>query len=399
MKILIAEDDMTSRTILEGTLPKWGYEVVSTPDGVRAWEVLQKPEAPQLALLDWMMPGMNGLTLCRKLREQEREAPLYVIMLTAKSDPGDIALGLEAGADDYVAKPYHMTELRARVDVGRRTIELQHQVQHYALEMEHLARQRAVQLAHSDRMATLGILSAGVAHEINNPMSFIAINTQTLESNWEAIRTSLAGQGTADQVQRAQLLAAEVPAIFADIKSGVERIRAIVDGLRTYSRSEGTRQPDVCLGGCVGAALKLCANRLKYNITLDNTVPADLPHVKANPRELEQVFINLFINAADVMEEDNGGRGTLTISATGEKDRVEIRVRDTGPGISEDNLGMVFAPFYTTKGVGKGTGLGLSISRNIIEDHNGTLTVRNHPAGGAEFCVSLPAALVADEKR
>ena len=128
MRILIAEDDATSRAMLQAVLGKWGYEVAGASDGDEAWALLQEKGAPQLALLDWMMPGIDGVSLCRKLREQPRQAPLYLILLTAKSERADIVKGLEAGANDYIAKPYDISELRARVEVGRRMLEVQGQL-------------------------------------------------------------------------------------------------------------------------------------------------------------------------------------------------------------------------------------------------------------------------------
>lgn len=126
MKILIAEDDMISRRLLETTLIKWGYEVIVTCDGVAAWELLQSVDPPPLAILDWMMPGLDGLQLCRKIRGIPTSTPPYLILLTAKGRREDIVTGLRAGANDYVTKPFDREELHARVQVGVRIIELQH---------------------------------------------------------------------------------------------------------------------------------------------------------------------------------------------------------------------------------------------------------------------------------
>jgi len=124
MKILIAEDDVTARIMLQAILIKWGYAVISASDGEEAYTLFQQIDAPQLAVLDWEMPGMDGATLCRRLREQERSDPLYLILLTSRGEREDIVQGLEAGADDYIAKPYDTEELRARVNVGNRMIKL-----------------------------------------------------------------------------------------------------------------------------------------------------------------------------------------------------------------------------------------------------------------------------------
>ncbi len=125
MRILVADDDLTSRLVLTGVLRKWGHEVVATVDGTAAWEAMRRPEAPALAILDWMMPGLSGVEVCSRVRSLESDQPPYLILLTSKGEKADVVAGLEAGADDYLAKPFDPGELRARVDVGRRMIELQ----------------------------------------------------------------------------------------------------------------------------------------------------------------------------------------------------------------------------------------------------------------------------------
>jgi phosphoserine phosphatase RsbU/P len=125
VKILIADDDFTSRTILAGVLKKAGHEVMETADGRQAWEELKKPGAPELAILDWMMPELDGPEVVRRVRAVQTDRPPYIIMLTTKDEKADIIAGLEAGANDYLAKPFDAGELRARVGVGRRMVEMQ----------------------------------------------------------------------------------------------------------------------------------------------------------------------------------------------------------------------------------------------------------------------------------
>ena len=125
MNILIAEDDLTSRTVLEAVLTKQGHEVTAVGNGVEAWQALQQPDAPALAILDWMMPEMDGLEVVRRVRSRQTDRPPYIIMLTAKGEKTDIIAGLDAGANDYLAKPFDPGELRARVEVGRRMVEMQ----------------------------------------------------------------------------------------------------------------------------------------------------------------------------------------------------------------------------------------------------------------------------------
>lgn len=125
MRILIAEDDPTSRAVLWGVLQKSGYDVVETCDGAAAWAALQQPAAPALAILDWMMPAMDGLEVVRRVRARTTSQPPYLIILTTRGEQADIVTGLAAGADDYVTKPFDPSELRARIEVGRRLIEMQ----------------------------------------------------------------------------------------------------------------------------------------------------------------------------------------------------------------------------------------------------------------------------------
>lgn len=125
MKILVAEDDLVTQRRLENTLTKWGYQVVVTSDGLSAWEVLQGPEAPRMAVLDWLMPGLDGVDICRRLRENPTTATTYVLLLTGQTSKDSVVTGLDSGADDYLTKPFDREELRARLQVGRRIVELQ----------------------------------------------------------------------------------------------------------------------------------------------------------------------------------------------------------------------------------------------------------------------------------
>lgn len=125
MKILVADDDLTTRLVLTGVLRKWGHEVVAAVDGTEAWETMQRVDAPMLAILDWMMPGLSGVEVCGRVRSLQSDQPPYLILLTSKGGKADIVAGLEAGADDYLAKPFDPDELRARVNVGRRIIDLE----------------------------------------------------------------------------------------------------------------------------------------------------------------------------------------------------------------------------------------------------------------------------------
>jgi DNA-binding response OmpR family regulator len=155
MKILIAEDDYTSRLMLSAALEKLGYEVDAVENGRAAWEKMQRPDAPALVVLDWLMPEMDGLDVCRHIRAIAVQRPVYVIMLSSRAEKDSLVEGLDAGADDYIAKPYNLEELRARVNVGRRILELQ------------------IRLAEEEKLRGVLEMAGAVSHEINQPLQVV----------------------------------------------------------------------------------------------------------------------------------------------------------------------------------------------------------------------------------
>jgi DNA-binding response OmpR family regulator len=165
MKILIAEDNLTTRRILENILIKWNYDVISACDGNDAWEKLQQKDPPRLIILDWMMPGIDGVELCRKLRQTETVEPMYIILLTARDEKNDIVEGLGAGADDYIAKPFDKDELRARIDVGRRVVELQ------------------TALLEKEKLQVIFEMTGAICHELSQPMQAISGNSELMLMN------------------------------------------------------------------------------------------------------------------------------------------------------------------------------------------------------------------------
>ncbi len=173
MKILIAEDDLTSSLMLKAILKKWGHEIISADDGEKAWALLQQTDAPQLAILDWMMPGIDGVTLCRRLKAKDRTTHIYIILLTSKGDQQHIIEGLEAGADDYIIKPYNNEELRARINVGKRILDLQDRLK--------------------EREKLQGVLemAGAVCHEINQPLQAVSGWSEILLMNADKSSTDI----------------------------------------------------------------------------------------------------------------------------------------------------------------------------------------------------------------
>ncbi len=389
MKILIAEDDFISRKILVKYMDNWGYDFVAVDDGLAAWERVQQDQEVRIAILDWMMPKMDGLDVCKRINNGDFRHPIHVIIVTAKTDNQSIVQGLEAGASDYIAKPYDPKILKARIQAGVRIITMNEELRKYSYDMEKLAKERAMQLIHSDRLATIGMLSSGIAHEINNPTSFISVNIQNIEDNWHHIDKTIQSAPASANKAIAATLSAKMPGIFTDIRKGIKRINSIVSSLKNYYKSDkNSRKSREAIKVVIDEAIQLCQNRLKENIELIVNISEDIPKICINPQEIEQVLVNLIINAIDSMQDTEEKKLTITANKAG--DTMDIRVKDTGNGIPAKDLKNIFNPFFTTKSKSKGTGMGLSISKNIIQNHNGELFARGNEISGMEFIIKLP---------
>jgi signal transduction histidine kinase len=396
-KVLIAEDLRTSRMIITRLLRRWGFTPVECENGLEAQEALAAPDGPRIAILDWVMPERTGPEVCRWIVE-DLDAFVYTIMLTSKTEREDMLAGLSAGAHAYISKPADPIELETWIRVGLRITEYERElaskndeVRRYAEQMEFLAEERARQLVHADRMVTLGTMSAGIAHEINNSATMLSGNVQTLERFWPVVSDSLAPlRDTADVDSRVGFIIDEVPAILKGMRNGVVRISKIVKGLKTFAHREETDDLEPTdINACILSSIELCENALKRTATIDLQLADGLPTTLATPHQMEQVFVNVIVNACDAIRPQ--GPGTITITSRLEDGHlIVVTFEDTGPGIPPEIMEKIWDPFYTTKGVGKGTGLGLSISLGIIESHEGNYIAENVPNGGARFTVILP---------
>ena len=242
-------------------------------------------------------------------------------------------------------------------------------------------RETQAQLVQSEKMRSLGQLVAGVAHELNNPIGFVHANLQLLEEYVERLmRVDL--EPAVRQRSRAA-----IEKLLARSQEGTERVKQIVQDLRTFSRTDQAELTRVSLNDAIERTLALMEARLKGGIAVEKDLGA-LPEVRCYAGQLNQVFMNLLMNACDALE----GRGKITVRTRPEKDGVMLEFVDDGPGMSPEVRSRIFEPFFTTKPVGKGTGLGLSISHGIIERHGGALSVDSEPGGGARFTIHLPLA-------
>ncbi len=288
---------------------------------------------------------------------------------------------------------------------------------HSQLEDEHKAQAELIrkleeahnQLLQAEKMASIGQLAAGVAHEINNPIGFVSSNLETLQHYCQTLIQALdfagqllakhpAAELTADYQQyntehNLDFLLQDMPELIAESLEGTGRVMSIVKSLREFSHVDSTQWKETNLIDGMESTLRIINNELKYKATIHKDYQQQMPLVYCQSMQINQVFMNLLLNAAQAMEQP--GDIYIRISAEGEFARVSIR--DTGSGVAPQHLTKVFDPFFTTKPVGAGTGLGLSLSYSIIQKHQGKLSV-NSPAGqGAEFVIQLPLSAAPTE--
>jgi signal transduction histidine kinase len=236
-----------------------------------------------------------------------------------------------------------------------------------------------VQLVQSEKMASLGRLVAGIAHEINNPVSFIATSIEPLKRRLDRA----AGEASPD-IQKVLDEAQEIVDVMA---RGAERTATIVKGLRTFSRLHEASRKLADLNEGLGVNLRLLESRWVDRIVVHRDYGA-LPEVECDPGQMNQVFMNLLANACDALVDG----GNLWIRTRADAARVTIEIQDDGCGMPAEVLQHVFDPFFTTKDVGQGTGLGLSISHGIVLAHGGTLEAESEPGVGTTFRITLPAS-------
>jgi two-component system, NtrC family, sensor kinase len=564
MKIMVVEDDKVSMALLKKALGKLKATVLTATTGLEALDLLVN-EQPRIVITDWMMPELDGLELCRRIRVEHNDPYKYVIITTGKHDKQDLLEAFSAGADDYICKPYDIGELYARLNTGKRIIQLEdkhktlqetlihsrnkirttfdalpeeilsvdtqlkvvsmnqtllnqssgqfrdyyespcdmltedgdsdfyrQQVKEKAQDcietgqgqvyldrylgsdakervkersvipikdddgkvfqitfmsrditekyrrneevkrlnqklkllsseliqknsklenaLDNLERTQA-QMLQSEKMASIGQLAAGVAHEINNPTGFVSSNLKTLGdyledmmrlyTDYQEMKKALEelpdGQLPEKQIALLEKVVATEEDIDIDFiredseglidecREGTERIKKIVEDLKHFAHPGEEKMKATDINAGLESTLNVVNNELKYKATIVKEF-GDLPLVQAYPQQLNQVFMNILVNAAQSIEKS----GEIKIVTTSDGDKVVVRISDTGCGIAAENLNKIFDPFFTTKDVGKGTGLGMNIAYNIINKHQGRIRAESQVGEGTTFIIELP---------
>ncbi len=256
-------------------------------------------------------------------------------------------------------------------------------------------------MLHSEKMASIGQLAAGVAHEINNPMGFITSNLGSLDKYFLKIMAYMDGLEKAVHELDARKISEECGQMKHQLKidyirqditdlireslDGADRVKKIVQNLKTFSRVNEAEMQNASVNECLETTLNIVWNELKYKADVKKEY-GEIPLIRCYPQELNQVFMNFLINAAQAIKE----RGEIRIRTFMEDGFVKVSISDTGGGIPKNNMGRLFEPFFTTKEVGKGTGLGLSISYDIVKKHKGEITVESEEGKGSTFTVCIP---------
>ncbi|NES65052.1 MAG: response regulator [Okeania sp. SIO2D1] len=401
-QILAVDDIPANLKLISATLRNAGYAVSTAMDGERALKRLQHYQ-PDLILLDIQMPGIDGFETCRRLKADRNTRHIPVIFLTALSDTVNKVKGLELGGVDYITKPFDLPELLARIKV-------------------HINLKKAqVQLIQESKLSMLGELVARIAHEINNPMTFIYTNiNHATQYHRELIHLlelyeaqfPTPSQEIEDWREEIDLsfLKQDYLQLLESMRLGAERIKSIVVSLRSFAKLDEAEWEFFNLHEGLKNTLILLSYRLQANSNRGAVKVVknygELPLVYCNPAQLNQVFMNLVVNAIEAIDEKHSNRELeeeamlefppeIVISTALEiVDRENfacIHIADNGIGISETIQPQIFDQFFTTKSTGKGAGLGLAFAKQIVtEKHGGTITYTSELGKGTKFTIAIP---------
>jgi signal transduction histidine kinase len=404
--VLVVDDDSTILGILRKILERDGYIVISAGSGEEALPIVAS-RMPCLVLSDVNMPGMDGFTLCRRLKDDPRTSAIPVAIVTGTFETDVVEKGVDAGIVDCIRKPFDQAEVRVRV---RTQIQSHERLRRTEL----MRRQLEVELVHARKLEAVGQLAAGIAHEINTPTQFVGDSVHFLKEAFDDVMGLVGSYRSAldalasnagddrqlrevrDAEERADLayLTEHVPGSFERCFDGLSRISAIVRSMKEFAHPDTREKSPTDLNKALQATLTIAKNEYKYVADVEAEL-GELPQVTCHVGDLNQVFLNLIVNAAHAIGEvvgDSGSRGVIRVRTSDAGDgTVRIEISDTGCGIPVAIRDHIYDPFFTTKEVGKGSGQGLAIARSIIVDkHGGSLSCQSEESKGTTFVIVIP---------
>ena len=381
-KILIVDDEAVILELTSIILKSHGYDVLTAREAATGIDLV-RTTAPDLVLLDYMMPGMDGLTALKQIRGAFPDS--YVVMFTGKGSEELAVELMKAGASDYVLKPFNNQDLLERIEyvLRVRAVEMDNrkllqekeqlleEIAAWNQELERRVEEKTAALrrfqaefVQSEKLAALGYLSAGMAHEIRNPLNSIALLVQLLQS------------GMTEQ---------ERDEYSEKILKEIDRIDEILGKLLHASKGPRFEVREVSIDQVLQTALEVFKPQTElHNIDVVVEHLAVPPPIPADPTELEHVFTNLFANAIHEMP----GKGTLRVQLDHDDRQIIVRVSDTGRGIPSEHLSSIFDPFFSTKR--SGSGMGLAFVRRIVKTHHGKIEVEKSDGSGTTFCLRFP---------
>lgn len=367
--VLIVDDEATVRTFLSRVVERSGLEVAHASSAAEARQLIDQRRF-LAALIDKNLPDGSGIDLMAALHATQPHVP--VVMITAFLDASSAVAAMRAGATDVLSKPFEFRTIRERLEglLGRARLEAER-------------RRLDALLFHADRLATLGTLAAGVAHELNSPLAAALANLDYLAVELARLRRRVDARDLA--VLDRCLEAAE------EGREAAQRMRTIAGDLKLYARRELGDATPVDLGAVVSRAVTLAlhATRNRLEVTVD---AGAAPRVLGWPTRFEQVVVNLLVNAAQAIPlSRRDGRVQVSVG-TASDGWARLVVSDNGPGVPPEVQSRLFTPFFTTKPEGQGTGLGLSVVADIVHAAGGRIEHEPTPGGGATFRVLLPPA-------
>jgi signal transduction histidine kinase len=403
LHVLHIEDDPNDALLIERELRK-GWSQISIVRIETAVDLEKALETPvwDIILSDHALPTLDAIQALEIVGRRGCDIPFIIVSGGVREDL--VAEAMHEGAHDCVLKD-RLTRLIPAVD--REVTSARLRAKHR--ESEQLLKNQEQQLILADRLASVGQLAAGIAHEVNNPLGYVMSNLETLasylesvEGSWmrvkalaEAARRSgnAALQRLADDFEtygrekKLPFIFEDLPNVVAESREGASRIRDIVGHLKIFVRCDEKELKRYDINDAVETALKLAWHELKYKCRVEKKL-REIPSVKCHPGQIVQVFMNLFVNAAHAILDF----GRVDVETELCDSLVRITVKDTGRGIAPEHLKKLFTPFFTTKPIGTGTGLGLSVSLGIINNHGGHIEVESSFGKGTMFRVYLPVA-------
>jgi signal transduction histidine kinase len=398
--ILVTDDSPDIVELLSFDLESQGHEVLRAYHGRQALE-LAAARRPDVILLDIMMPELSGIEVCHRLKADPELKAIPVILLTAKSLNEEVVEGLDAGAHDYVTKPFCREILAARLRSALRTkhdhdtiLRMNEQLRAETAERKRVQRE----LIQAQRMEAVGQLAAGIAHEINTPAQYITNDIHFIQTGFAILQKTLGTAACRSPAEaEVEYLLEEIPKAIQESLEGVGSISRIVRAIGDFSRPVGEAKVPADLNELIANTLIVSRNFWKSVAEVHSELDPQLPLVPCIANLLGQAILSLIVNSAqsiaEVVGDGSAGKGTITVGTRSDAGSVEIQVADTGTGIPEEIRSRVYDPFFTTREVGKARGLGLAIAHSIVVDkHGGTIRFETQPGQGTAFTIRLPTA-------